>query len=303
MSKILCIYHSPCADGFTAAWAVRKALGDDRVEFHAGVYGEAPPDVTGRDVLLVDFSYKRGVLEEMALSARGIIVLDHHRTAEADLSGYPTVPLTFRPDEFERLEDSARENGVLPIAAIFDMHWSGAAIAWDFFHGVEHPRPMLVEYVQDRDLWRFDLGGTREINACVFSHPYDFETWDWLANRAEHPASLQEMIAEGGAIERKHHKDIAELLKVTTRTMRIGDVEVSVANLPYTMSSDAAGALAEGAPFGACYWDTPTGRSFSLRSRGDAGADVSEIAARYGGGGHKSAAGFQAPAGWEGDPA
>jgi oligoribonuclease NrnB/cAMP/cGMP phosphodiesterase (DHH superfamily) len=297
MSKILCIYHSPCADGFTAAWAVRKALGDDLVEFHAGVYGEAPPDVTGRDVLLVDFSYKRPVLLEMAKTARAILVLDHHKSAAEDLAGF-CAPEWTGVNAFDGPFQTPE-----PILSLFDMDRSGAAIAWDFFHGLEHPRPMLVEYVQDRDLWRFELGGTREINACVFSHPYDFETWDWLANRAEHPASLQEMIAEGGAIERKHHKDIAELLKVTTRTMRIGDVEVSVANLPYTMSSDAAGALAEGAPFGACYWDTPTGRTFSLRSRGDAGADVSEIAARYGGGGHKSAAGFQAPAGWEGDPA
>jgi uncharacterized protein len=109
------------------------------------------------------------------------------------------------------------------------------------------------------------------------------------------------MISEGGAIERKHFKDIEELLKITTRRMVIGGVEVPVANLPYTMSSDAAGALAKNSPFGACYFDRPDARVFSLRSRGPEGADVSEIGARYGGGGHKNAAGFQAPLGWEGD--
>jgi len=46
MSKILCIYHGNCADGFGAAWAVRHALGDRDVEFHAGVYGNPPPDVS-----------------------------------------------------------------------------------------------------------------------------------------------------------------------------------------------------------------------------------------------------------------
>ena len=60
----LCIYHGNCADGFTSAWVVRKALGED-VDYHAGVYQNPPPDVAGRDVVMVDFSYKRGTLEMM----------------------------------------------------------------------------------------------------------------------------------------------------------------------------------------------------------------------------------------------
>jgi nanoRNase/pAp phosphatase (c-di-AMP/oligoRNAs hydrolase) len=58
--------------------------------------------------------------------------------------------------------------------------------------------------------------------------------------------------------------------------------------------------MAAGEPFAACYWDTPDGRVFSLRSRED-GVDVSAIAKRYGGGGHRNASGFRMPIGWEGD--
>ena len=65
-----------------------------------------------------------------------------------------------------------------------------------------------------------------------------------------------------------------------------------VANLPYTLTSDAGHLLANGEPFAACYWDTPTGRVFSLRSTDD-GLDVSEIAKKYGGGGHRNASGFR----------
>lgn len=46
----ICIYHGNCADGFGAAWAVRKALGD--IEFYAGKYQEPPPDVTGMHQVL-----------------------------------------------------------------------------------------------------------------------------------------------------------------------------------------------------------------------------------------------------------
>ncbi|HEY9460031.1 MAG TPA: phosphoesterase, partial [Paralcaligenes sp.] len=81
----ICIYHGKCADGFTAAWAVKCALGD--IEFYPGVYQEPPPEVTGRDVIIVDFSYKRPVLVEMAAVARSILVLDHHKTAAEDLAG------------------------------------------------------------------------------------------------------------------------------------------------------------------------------------------------------------------------
>jgi uncharacterized protein len=52
--------------------------------------------------------------------------------------------------------------------------------------------------------------------------------------------------------------------------------------------------MAQGELFAACYWDTPAGRVFSLRSAG-LGLDVSAIAKRFGGGGHLHAAGFSVP--------
>jgi len=276
----LCIYHGNCADGFTAAWAVWRLWGNT-VEFHPGVYGEAAPGVSGRRVLIVDFSYKAPVLREMAEQAEQITVLDHHKTAAEDLQ-----PLL--------AEDV--------IHGAFDMERSGAGLAWDHCWPKE-PAPALVRYVQDRDLWRFALPNSREVSAAIFSHAYSFEAWDQLYRAMETPEGLERIIAQGEAIERKHHKDIAELLKLTRREMTIGGHRVPVANLPYTMSSDAAGALAKGQPFGACYYDREDGaRIFSLRSAPD-GIDVSAIAKAYGGGGHLHAAGFSAPARWEGDDA
>lgn len=293
MSRPLCIYHGNCADGFTAAWVVRNALTGD-VDFHPGVYGEAPPDVAGRDVVMVDFSYKRPVLEMMAHDARSILILDHHKTAQADLAGIDTP----RPWADHLHEATYAEHGYW--AALFDMDRSGAQLAWDYFYPDETDnRPGLVDFVADRDMWRFDLLNSREIAAWVFSHDYTFETWDEIARRIM--GDFLACVAEGRAIERKHHKDIRELLKVTRREMNIGGYCVPVANLPYTMASDAAGKMAEDAPFAACYFDRPGGRVFSLRSRGEDAVDVSEVAASYGGGGHRNAAGFQMPVGWEGE--
>lgn len=285
--KTLCIYHGNCADGFMSAWIVRRALSSSAVDFHAGVYQDQPPDVTGRDVLLVDFSYKRPVMTEIVAKANSVTVLDHHKTAAEDL-----LPML----------DAGEIRGV------FDMERSGAGITWDFYFPSE-PRPFLVNHVEDRDLWRFKLPMTREIQAAVFSYPYDFAIWDGLVNSFDQFGGTM-LAVEGAAIERKHHKDIAELVKVVTRPMKFdlslsvaeslgipggASVVVPMANLPYTLTSDAGHLLCgDEHPFAGCYWDTPEGRVFSLRSR-DNGADVGAIAKQWGGGGHAHASGFRVP--------
>lgn len=261
--KPLCIYHGNCADGFGAAWVFSRHA-DREHDFHAGVYQTAPPNVEGRDVYLVDFSYKRAVVEQICEKATRVVLIDHHKTALEDLA-----PLI----ESKRIE------------ALVNLEKSGATLAWEWFHGHTEP-PQLLKHIEDRDLWRFALNGTREIQANVFSHPYDFEVWDGLMERP-----VEELIAEGKAIERKHFKDVHELIGVVTRRMNIGGHNVPIANLPYIHVSDAAHALAKGEPFAGCYWDTPKGRVFGLRST-DAGLDVSEIAKQYGGGGHRNASGF-----------
>lgn len=290
----LCIYHHPCADGFGAAWVVRQFFGEGCVDFHGGVYGQPAPDVSNRDVIMVDFSYKRPVLDGMVQQAKSMLILDHHKTAQADLAGIqPPFGPTWKRHQENVYQDVCEGVSGNPYA-LFDMDRSGAGMTWDFFFPND-PRPALINHIEDRDLWRFALPRTREIQAAVFSFPYDFDVWDalFLAD----PSSLA---GEGAAIERKHHKDIAELVAGTRRRMVIGGHDVPVANLPYTMSSDAGHLMAQGEPFAACYVDTPRGRTFSLRST-DAGVDVSEIAKAFGGGGHRNAAGFMKEIGWEGE--
>lgn len=280
--KPLCIYHHNCADGFSAAWTVKQYFGD--VDFHHGKYTEAPPDVTGRDVIIVDFSYSYDAIIEMSWTAASILILDHHKSAAENLIALPSAGLNI--SEFKKeCEFTKSVPNMLSIGVLFDMERSGAGIAWDFFFP-NLPRPALINHIEDRDLWRFALPNTREIQANIFSHPYDFDVWDKLMT-----ADCSELAIEGKAIERKHFKDMHELIAVTAREMVIGGLVVPVANLPYTMSSDAGSLMAVNKPFAACYWDTPAGRTFSLRSV-EGGEDVSLIAQLYGGGGHKHAAGF-----------
>ena len=296
--KPLCIYHGNCADGFGAAWVAHKFFGAGAVDFHVGIYQDPPPDAFGRHVLLVDFSYKRDVLIGLASRAAGVLVIDHHKSAIEDLAadgnyivdmGRYTGPLTWQRFMDNCVQDQYEGAPYGRVYTVFDVARSGAGMTWDFFFPND-VRPPLVNHIEDRDLWKFALPSTREIQASVFSYPYDFAVWDTLMRMDPYA----DLAVEGAAIERKHHKDIDELLRVMTRRMKIGGYVVPVANLPYTLISDAGNRLADGQPFAACYWDTPEGRVFSLRSRPE-GLDVSEIAKQYGGGGHKNASGFRVP--------
>jgi oligoribonuclease NrnB/cAMP/cGMP phosphodiesterase (DHH superfamily) len=265
MTIPLCIYHHACADGVAAAWAVREhyRLKGSDVEFFPGIYDEAPPDVTGRDVIMVDFSYKRPVLLQMAEQANSLLVIDHHKTAMQDI-----IDLPFSID----LE--------------FSLNHSGAMLAWNRFHPGQDA-PLLFDHIQDHDLWRFALSHTREITAAVYSHPITPTNFGDLIN-----AGIRSLIAEGISLLRKQRHDIDAIIRDAVRQMRFGETLVPAANVPWMYASDVAGILAEGQPFAVTYYDDAKGRRFSLRSTPD-GADVSTIAEAFGGGGHEHAAGFR----------
>ncbi len=287
----LVIYHSPCPDGFTAAWAVR-ADGLD-CDFHPGVHGQPPPDVTGRDVIVLDFLYKRPVIEEIASRAASLLVLDHHASAQADLDFLPLPSLDgmsvrgYHPETMRKIGP----------CALFDMTRSGAGLAWDFFNH-RLPRPRFVDMVEDRDLWKNEIEGSAEVQSVVLSYDYTFENWDVLARRIEN--SPDEVIAEGLAIRRKLMKDVREMVASSVRRATIAGFDVPIINVPYTYGSEAANIMCQGEPFAAYYYDKAAHREWGLRSS-DGGEDVSKIATSLGGGGHPRASGFRSGLDYLGD--
>lgn len=273
----LLIYRGPpCLDGFGCAWVLSGKWPD--VPAHEGVYGQEPPDVTGLKVLIADFSYPEDVTREMAKVAVSITVLDHHA------SSLPT---------FRKLFDEGLIRGE------HDQTRSGAALTWEYVWGNRHA-PKLVEHIQDRDLWKFEIPHTREVTAALSSVGHDLDVWTGMA-RALESGRQMEVINDGAAIIRQRETDMAAVILAGARTMIIGGVTVPVCNAPFFWASDIGNTLSEGQPFAATYMDLSDGtRQFSLRSS-PTGQQVHDTAKEYGGGGLPHAAGFTAPAGWEGD--
>lgn len=303
----ICVYHGGCDDGFGAAIAVHARWGDN-VVYVPGAYGgfEWPRDIDGKRILFVDFSLKQAQMRELVNGGiveqrpHSVVVLDHHKTAEAELfpwsiGGKDGSPADLRGKRsgqgalgrIDELLALNRMENIEPIVAFFDMHKSGARMAWEFCHP-SYDVPRLIEYIEDRDLWRFAIAETKAVSAALRTYPHDFDVWHGFLS------DTSRLVTEGGAILRGHEKHIGEFCKHAYE-MEIGGHRVPVVNVPYHYASDTANELLArfpDAPFAACWFQVDGGkRQFSLRSD-DGRVDVSEIAKAMGGGGHRNAAGF-----------
>lgn len=263
------LYHGHCPDGFGAAWAAWKALGD-QARYIPVQHDQPMPDLEpGSHVYIVDFSYPKHALLELAESMKQVVVLDHHKSAAAGLSGLPTLAAVAQGDN--------------NLGVKFDMDKSGAVLAWEFFHPDEPP-PALLAYIQDKDLWRFALPDSRAVGAALSAYPLEFEIWESL--------ELEQLKQEGQVLLRLLDRYVERLVQ-KAYWRKLGGYEVPVVNTPL-LASNVGNQLCvrfPQAPFAACYSDTSARqRHWELRSKGD--FDVSEVAVRFGGGGHRNAAGF-----------
>jgi len=275
---ILVIYHAGCWDGYCAAWLFRKAFPDcERIAIQ---YGQDRPYVGDRDVVVVDFSWPRDVLLEMNKEANSLVVLDHHKSAEAELNGLYFC--TFADDKSgARLAWEYLSSSIAPSWCSFIDNYASTGVPW------------LVNYIEDRDLWRFALPNSREINAALRTYPLKDEVWDEIYNRGL--TEWRTLIAEGTAIRRSELQLVEQHVRHAVETELDGHT-VKIVNAT-CLVSEIAGELAKDRPFGVVWFETKNGdRIYSLRST-KSGIDVSELAKKFGGGGHKNAAGFTIPAG------
>jgi uncharacterized protein len=239
MTRPLCIYHGLCADGFTAAWVVWKFYGEGHVDFHAAKHGESPPEVDDREVYIVDFSYPRPVIEEMARHAKKLTVIDHHITAAQDLEGF------IRNDGF--------------VDGVFAMDTSGCLLTWEWFFKDRRP-PQVLLAVNDRDLWTFERPWTREITLALTAYPYEFEAWDTMMETDR----LESLRQEGVTLHRKQRKDIAEIIAAGSHLITLAGHTVPACNVPSIWASDAGHIMARGHLFAACFWIDGKKMAFSV---------------------------------------
>ena len=285
MNKTVILYHKDCMDGMGSRYAAWKKFGDS-AEYYACQYGKPLPDFEKGpeiEVFFLDYSTSRTELEALGEACSRVVVLDHHQTAQEALEGcnHPKVEI------------------------VFDMNRSGAVIAWEYFHPNARV-PMLLQYIQDRDLWRFHLGeDTKRIHAGLGTLKGNMFAWNEYASHdgdyfKAKPAimggnPLRDVIERGKVLLDRDEDAVRYQVPQNVRVEQFMGYNCGFLNTGQLVSEMGHAMYSDetlGVDIGICWFALNDNQIvLSLRSEQGTDVDVSKIAAYFGGGGHKHAAG------------
>lgn len=267
MKKIV-IYHKDCLDGFGGAWVAWKKFGD-KAEYIGEKHGQPiEKDIKGKDVYFIDFSYPKPQIDEIKKDAASLTMIDHHI--------------------------SAKEIVLSAANHLYALDHSGATLAWQYFFP-KKKTPKLLLHIEDVDLWRFKMKNTPEIIVSLGLYPFDFKVWNKLAKDMEDKDKYKKYL-EDGKIILKYKKAIISKLVGKADDVILDGYKAKVVNSPIFGSEVGNQLIKAGAQIGIIYSEESGVKKVSLRSGSDK-VDVSKVAGKYGGGGHKRASGFSIPRG------
>ncbi len=261
---IVVIYHGECPDGFSAAWVAWKKFGD-KADYVPAHHGEPPPNgLTDKQIYILDFSFPKEIMAEVVKNNKKVVVIDHHK--------------------------SAAESVKMAHEYVYEMNHSGAVLAWQYFYPDLFVL-WLLRYVEDMDLWKLELPDVFAMVLVLNTFNKDFKTWNKLAEELENKSIRDRYIEQGKTMLKYENKLINEIMDSNKEIVKFEGYETYAINAPHAFASQMGNVLCREKPPIAIVWQWSSGKvEVSLRS--DESVDVSEIAKKYGGGGHKAAAGF-----------
>lgn len=274
------IYHDNCMDGFGAAFIAARffeSLDQDYVLIphsyggHMGFTACIRPEDT---VFILDYSFDPAVIHNLCALALEVIWLDHHKSAI---------------DKWKATEAYQPAN----LKLVLDNSRSGTGITFDWLYP-NTVRPMWVNWIEDRDLWKFQYGdASKQFHAVMSSYPKTTDQWHTLIGYGAN-TDWEYLLREGEAILRAHKQRVKEIADGCAVPIVIDGQKGFAANCNGYFASDVGHELAErSGTFGATWYQNESGDiKWSLRAASNNSVDVAKIAEAFGGGGHKAAAGF-----------
>ena len=268
----LVIYHGRrCPDGFAAALAAWLFY-EGRAEFLGLDHGDikSPDDLPAlerRAVYILDFSFSPEIMRGIEARAAKLVLLDHHKSAAEKLSGF------------------ACRCGVVH----FDMHKSGARLAWEFFQPAR-PLPDLVRFIEDRDIWVWQYPESAGFLAALDMEAFEFARWAEIASFS--PVQLAAFMARGQAMDEKFSKLAADIAGGAQPVTFNGQHGLMV-NAPGVFHSLIGNTLSEKSATFALMWVVAKDGVIRVGLRSQRGFDCIPLAESMGGGGHAQACGFK----------
>lgn len=264
MQKIAVCYHKGCLDGFAGAYAAWKKFGS-RAEYIALEHQEPVPHVLkNRNLYFVDFCYPVPVMKKVLAANNKVIVLDHHKSQKEAI---------FLASEYR-----------------YKLDYSGCVIAWHYFHP-EKKVPYLLEIIQDNDLFLFNNPQTRNLIASLQYTEQTFNEFDRIAGILQTKRGRNEILRNGEVLGNAENTMIERLVERAEKVVFEGYTVYTV-NTPlfYSQIANVISRVKK-VPFGITWFYREGKLQVSLRTW-KKGVDVSQLAKKYGGGGHQNAAGF-----------
>ena len=267
----LIIYHGRnCPDGFGAALAAWLYYGDS-AQYLGLDHGDVNtvddlPPVAGRTVYVLDFSFSAEILQAIDQSAAKLVMLDHHKSAAEKLTGF------------------ACRCGVVH----FDMSKSGSRLAWEFFHP-EQPVPALLQYIEDRDIGKWEFPESAGFLSALDMEPQQFARWQEIA--AFTPGQLTAFMARGEAMDEKYRKLCADIAE-GAQPLVFNGIEGLMVNAPGMFHSLVGDLLSAKTGTFALMWSAGA-QGVKVGLRAQRNFDCIALAESMGGGGHAQACGFK----------
>lgn len=273
MSTTICFYHND-EDGRASGAIVRYALGKDvcliEIDYDDPTIPWEQIEKAGK-VIVADFSFP---LEEMKKLARGreFIWIDHHISAIKEM-------------------ESAAEHWL----GLRDIQEAACVLTWKYFFP-ERAIPQAILLIGDRDIWRWaekDTGAFGE-GLCVRNTRADNDSL-WKPLLENDPKVFDEILTEGVRLREIRLAEIHDLIERRGFEVKFYGERTLAINAPGNGDLGQRGRDL-GYDIVYCYEDQmQRGILMTHVTLFSKEVDVSEIAKKFGGGGHMHASGFSFP--------
>lgn len=317
MTNAIVYYHKNCLDGFISALICAKFIGFENVVYKPLTYGDVSLDnltmieeCFDKDLVFVlDFSFTKEVLVAVSSLLKGkMVIIDHHETVFKDLG------LEFT-EQYLQIFDNID-------VYLSPNKKSGAILSYDFFKTItndnethkvydyndpkllinlknlDNSYPHACSFADDGDRWVFKYSNaTRCFRAGMFSYMSEWVVnKDWL--KIFDYDFIEHVLAKGKILD-TNNKNLVESLAKEAKNITFYEWNVNIINANAIFTSELGNLLAktkigtdELPDFALVWYYNNKQRKViaSLRSIGD--FNVSEVASKLNGGGHKNAAGF-----------
>lgn len=298
-SYLIIAHGGNCNDGFMAAFLMKGYISgrfpNSPCEVAFTNYGKTMPDVTGKTVFIVDFSYPKEILDEARKKAVHITMLDHHESAAKMWGGYQKFELEPSNDMCGLSVNLREDQSGAMLALNYVIEASPDLNTWKCARLLD-----IVKRIDDRDRWVFSYPDTNAYTEVLASVPQTFEAWSDLIF-FEPNACFQERLTKA-IIQCEKQELTCQRIAEKAFLIEFAGYTIPCVNTGKDFASRVGEILCEAKvrdeekkayPFSMSFVVTESEVLCSLRSRNPSGENVEEVAKRYGGGGHVHAAGLR----------